>query len=189
MLITLISRLFDPLIMLGTITVIGAWKSGMTASSLELFLLVMFLGMICLPLSLLAWAIHTKRVGNWDVSDRRQRIRVLTAFIPFLFLDFFLVYYFGILYLLRLYVVFALWFIGFYSITLFWKISGHSSGTALATAFMIRWFSWSWWPILAIVPLIAWIRVKQKNHSPAQTVLGALYSWTVFFVCMSLGLA
>ncbi len=187
MILNIVSRLFDPLVTLGMITVLGAWRSGMSLPAFEFFLLVMLLGMVCLPISFLAWAIRTKRVSNWDVSDRRQRIGVLTAFIPFILFDFFLVNQFGNVYLLQLFVLFAFWFAGFFAITLFWKISGHTAGTALAAAFVIRWFGWNWWPILFIIPAIAWIRVKTKNHTPAQTVAGALYSGTVFFLCMYFG--
>lgn len=187
MFFTLISRLFDPLMVLGMITVLGTWRSGMQASQLSLFYLVALLGMICLPISFLAWAIHTKRVGNWDVSNRNQRVMVLTAFIPFFLFDFLLVHYFGNLYLLQLFVVFAVWFTGFFLITLFWKISGHAAGVGLLTAFLIRWFGWGWWPAVLLVPVIAWIRIKQKNHTPAQTVVGALYSWMIFLLCIYLG--
>lgn len=188
MIFTIFSRLFDPIVILGVITIIGAWRSGMTVPTFEFFILVMFLGMVCLPLSILAWAIHTKRVSNWDVSDRGQRIYVLAAFIPFFLFDFLLIHYFGNLYVLRLFVVFALWFTGFFFITLFWKISGHSSSAALATAFFLRWFGLSWWPVLFVVPIISWLRVQQKKHTPAQTVVGALYSWVIFLLFISFGM-
>lgn len=188
MMLAIISRILDPILVLGFIAVASALRSGMTRPAFELFLLAMFLGMVCLPLSFLAWAIKTKRVSDWDLSVRQERVNALTVFIPFLLLDFLLVYFFGNLYLLRLFLVFSLWFIGFFAVTIFWKISGHVSASALATAFLIRWFGWSWWPILVIVPFIAWVRVKQKNHTPTQTVAAALYSWAMFLTFIYFGL-
>lgn len=187
MVLAVISRIFDPLIVLGSIVVVGALRSGMSTSIFWQFLLVMFLGMVCLPLFFLVWAIHTKRISDWDLSIRQERVNALTIYILFLFLDLFLVYYFGNLYLLRLFLVFSLWFVGFFAITLVWKISGHVSASAFATAFLIRWFGWGWWPVFAIVPFVAWIRVKQKNHTPAQTVAAALYSWGIFLACIYFG--
>lgn len=188
MLLDLISRIFDPLVVLGYIMVAAAWRSGMNLPAFELFILVMILGMVCLPISVLAWAIYTKRIGNWDVSDRRERVLVLTAFFPFMIVDFLIIKYFGNISLLRIYLGFVIWYAGFYLITLFWKVSGHAAAAALSSAFIIRWWGWAWAPVLLIVPIISWIRVKQKNHTPAQTIVGAGYSWAMFLVCIVLGL-
>ena len=58
-----------------------------------------------------------------------------------------------------------------------WKISGHASVAALATGLIIQWFGWYWWPILLIVPLVAWARVVRRDHTVGQVIAGAVYSW------------
>lgn len=188
MVFTLISRLFDPIIVFGVIAVIGAMQSGMSSSALGQFILITFFGMILPPVAVLVWAIKTHRIGNWDISNRQQRVRALTAFTGFLCVDLLLVYFFGNSTLMTLFLDFCFWFIGFFAITLFWKVSGHVSTSAFATGFLIRWFGWSWWPVLFVIPLLAWVRVKQHNHTPAQTIVAAIYSWSLFAGLVLLGM-
>jgi len=173
---TIISRLFDPISLLGVVAVIAAVKSGMPQEALIRFFFILLFGMLLPPLLLLVWAIRTKKIKDWDISNRSQRVRALVVFLGFLGVDFILIQMFGNAYLVQLSLFFFLWFAGFFAITLFWKISGHTSTLTLASLFIIQWFGWALWPILLTIPLVSWARVKRKNHTVAQVVAGVLYS-------------
>lgn len=164
---TIISRVFDPFVMLAVVTVV-------LLSHTRVFIPA-FIGIVIIPLALFFIAWKTKLVSNWDITDRNQR--------PMLFWSITAIEIINI-------VVFKLWFLipmimsfaVFSFITHFWKISGHAFASALATGILISRFGWRWWPVLFIVPLVVWSRVVRKNHTLPQVIAGALFAWTVVFI-------
>ncbi len=170
-----ISRIFDPLILISILGVIASIKI-LPSELLSGFLFVFFFGMIVPPVALLIWALKTHRVSNWDVSSRRQRINAFGVFVLFVLADLFFVKIFGSDQLLKFYYICAFWFLGFFLITFFWKISGHLAIATLFFLLILRWFGESWWPVIFIIPLVAWARIKSKNHSLSQVIAGVLYS-------------
>ena len=84
--------------------------------------------------------------------------------------------------MLWLFGLFVVWFLGFFLISLFWKISGHAGSIALATGLIIFWYGWNWWPALSLVLLMGWARVATKDHTVSQVVGGALYSWGLIWL-------
>lgn len=173
---SLVSRLFDPMIVLTTLSVVAILRSGMPPEAILRLLFILFFVMVLPPFLLLVWAIRTRHVTNLDVSNRKERIRVLGCFALFLILDLLLVILLGNAYLVKLFLLFFLWFSGFFIVTLFWKISGHTSVNTLTFLLILEWFGWNLWPILLTIPLVGWARVQRKNHTVAQVVGGVLYS-------------
>lgn len=163
---TIISRLFDPFLMLAVVCIV-------LLSHTAVFIPA-FISMVIVPLALFFIAWKTKFVSNWDITDRSQRPKL---FWPLIAIETISI------------VVFHLWtmipiliaMIGFAVITLFWKISGHAFASALATGILISRFGWRWWPVLFIVPLVVWSRVVRKNHTMTQVIVGALYAWLLVF--------
>ena len=56
----------------------------------------------------------------------------------------------------------------------YWKISGHTTAISGLSVFMVAALGWSMSPVLVIVPLVAWARVRTRSHSLWQTVAGVL---------------
>lgn len=164
---TILSRIFDPFIMLAVMMVI-------LLSHTAVFIPA-FVSMVIVPFALFVIAVQTKFVSDWDLRDRRQRPKIIW---PLVGIETVCV------------MIFHLWFlvpilisiIGFAIITHFWKISGHAMAAALATGTIIVNFGWAWWPVLLIVPLVGWSRVIRKNHTILQVIAGALYSWILLVV-------
>ncbi len=161
---TVISRIFDPFVSLTAAFIILMYGSPKFIPA--------FFGMVILPLVLFTLAWKIKYISNWDVSDRRQRPKLLWAIVVIEAISV---------------VIFHVWslkpilcaIIGFSIITHFWKISGHAMGAAYATGLIIKLFGWGWWPVLLIVPIVGWSRVVRKDHTVAQVIAGALYSWVL----------
>lgn len=175
----IVSRLLDPFIVFVAIIVAGAMVSGLAGKELIRFVTVSLLTIILPPLILLAAAIKTRIVSNWDITDRKQRILPFGVLVFIFIVDYFIIARYGNPFLARFYIMFLLWFSGFFAITLFFKISGHTGVVALAAGLFIRWFGWGIWPVLILVPLIAWARVAGKKHTLLQVVAGALYSLAI----------
>ncbi len=175
-----ISRIFDPFWVLGVLAIIVSLRSGLAGVNLERFLLLLTTVIIGLPAGLLIWAVKTKRVGNIDVSSRRQRVKVLGIFLLMLSVDLLLVKFFGNQTLFNLFIFFSIWFLGFFLITLFWKISGHMAALTLSILLIIRWYGLAWLPLIFLLPLLAWARIASKNHSLKQVIAGIIYSVFIF---------
>ena len=182
MMATIVSRVLDPMVTLSLLSVAGVLRSGMSGFAALRFLGIFFIVMVVPPLVFRWWAVATRRVKHWDLEDRRERVRVLVWFPVFLIVDFFLLWHVGNPMMLWLFGLFVVWFLGFFLISLFWKISGHAGSIALATGLIILWYGWNWWPALSLVFLMGWARVATKDHTVSQVVGGALYSWGLIWL-------
>src|SRR3989344_1588008 len=146
---TVVSRVFEPSIVLGVILVLAGVRSGLTIVQTLLWGLV-----FVAPPTILRWWAAGKRGLDWDIHDRKRRIVPLVILFVFILADMLLLRLFSVFTLADLFFLFLVWTLGFLVITTcVTKISGHTSCVALATGLIVSWFGWGWWPILLIVPL------------------------------------
>lgn len=162
LLANVISRVFDPFVMLAALFGILFYRTPIFVPA--------FLLMVLLPFFLCILALKTKFIKDWDLSDRRQRPKVLWTIFAIEVVS-------SIVLKTSLTVPVLAALFGFTIITHFWKMSGHTMAAALTTGLIVARFGWTWWPVLLIVPLVSWARVVTKNHSVSQVIAGALYSW------------
>ena len=181
LLATIISRVFEPYIVVLALAVIGAMHAGLQGGTLATYLLFFILG-IMLPIFVFRVWLVKKKGLTWDIHERKKRIKPLLALIAFVLLDYVLIAQWHNTVLSQLFLIFLVWVIGFFVVTLFWKISGHAGTIALATGLIISWFGWGWWPVILTVPLVAWARVVRRDHTILQVIAGALYSWVLLVV-------
>lgn len=164
---TVISRVFDPFVTLAVMFAILLIHT--------VLFIPAFISMVIVPFVLFVIALKAKFVSNWDVSDRRQRPKIIW---PLVLIESVCIVLFHLWALVP--ILFA--FIGFAVITHFWKISGHTMAAGFATGVAVVTYGWVWWPVLLIVPLVAWSRVVRKNHTLPQVIAGALYAWAIVFI-------
>ncbi len=170
-----ISRVFDPIVELVFVTVIAAIRSGPVGMELYRFLVIFFLGIILPPTLLRFWAVKTKKI-NWDVTERRKRPKILLLLFLFGLWNLLLVRYFGNIFLFRLFVLYQAWLTGFGLLSLRYKLSGHAGASVLAAYFFIQWFGPFGWPLAFLIPLIGWARIKSREHTLGQVLVGIGYS-------------
>ena len=181
------SRIFDPFIVFFFLLIMASVRGGATGMNLVSTVVVLVGGMIVPPMLLLFWAVRTKKVSNWDISDRRQRVWAFLLFFLFLFFDVFIIKALHNEALSQLFILFIVSFIGTFCITLFWKISGHVSTLALVIGMILHWYGFSWWPLLLLLPFLSWSRVVLKRHTVAQTIGGSIYGLLVTYIASSIG--
>lgn len=72
----------------------------------------------------------------------------------------------------------------FFNLLLHYKASGHAAGVAGPVAAMI--FLYGLWaaPLLLLLPLISWTRVKAKGHTLGQTLVGGSMSFVITALVM-----
>lgn len=174
---TVISRVFEPAILLAGAFVACAVRLGVPLSW-SIFWLTIMLG----PMLVYRMWLKRRQHLDWDIKDRKKRVKPLSMLVGFLGIISMLIWFVEprLFPLLALFVVWVIGFLGF--TTWVTKISGHSGGTALATALIVYWFGWSWWPILLLVPLVSWARVATRDHTVPQVVAGAAYSWILLVI-------
>ena len=169
MIATIITRVFDPFIMLVVFLFFAVQNRAV--------FLLMFLSMVCFPAALLWVAVKRKMVINWDLNDRRERPKILGVLLFIEIMSLVVLRSMMDQFLVHVLIVFLGSLVGFYIITLFWKISGHAYANALVTGFLVAWFGWNFWPILFIPVAVSWSRVVRKDHTVAQVIAGVLYGW------------
>ncbi len=173
----LISRLLDPMWVMAIVTIVGAYRYGLYDERLWRFGWVVMLGIVLPQLLLRIQFSKIHAASGWDIKTLKHRPLVIGVLLMFGILNIFLARIFGNEQLGRLFLFYELWLLGFFLVSLVWKMSGHAGGIALATGLLIQWFGSNWWPILLLVPLMGWARVVTKNHTVGQVVVATLYSW------------
>ena len=59
-------------------------------------------------------------------------------------------------------------------INMYWKISGHATAISGLSVFIVASLGWSVAPVLVMVPLVAWARIRTYSHTFWQTIAGIL---------------
>ena len=65
-----------------------------------------------------------------------------------------------------------------------YKASGHAAGVAGPIGAMIYLYGLIASPLLALLPLVTWARVRAKGHNTMQTVVGAALSFSITLVVL-----
>ena len=141
-------------------------------------ILLCFLCFAFLPfLSILYF--HRKKVVDLYVSKRKARTPFyLIAIASYSFATIiFLVTSTKIMFLLALGSLLVT--IILMGVNLFWKVSIHCAGVSGPIFALIFVFGINALPLTSIVGLVGWSRIKLKNHTFAQTLVGTLISLTV----------
>lgn len=138
------------------------------------------------PFSYVVWLVKRGYVTDVDVQLRKQRAQPLLITILCTGVAWLVLALAGAPTEMTL-VAGAIWFqvVVIFAITLRWKISVHSA-TAAGAATMVWALLGTPVPLLLVVPLVAWSRVRLRRHTVVQTVAGALLGFAVFLTAMAL---
>lgn len=178
----LFSLVLDPMWVMGGVTIAGAYRYGLHDGSLWHFAWMVALVMVLPQLILRLTFSKRNQSSGWDIKLLKHRPLAIGVLLIFGILNISVAWTFGNAELGRLFIFYELWLLGFFLVSLVWKMSGHAGGIALAAGLLIHWFGWGWWPILALVPLMGWARVVTRNHTVAQAIWGSLYSLVMVLV-------
>lgn len=179
-----VSTLFTPMIALLVAASVAIARS--TESNIERIVQVGAIVGIFVAIGLFRLVLVRRGiVDDWDVRDRTKRPRLLLSLFIITSIYAYVVKDVLSPEVVELFLLFLLWVAGFFVVTLFWKISGHTGIAMLVSGLMVLWYGWSMWPGMAIVMLVAWSRVMLRHHTVAQTVAGVMYSTIVLLVFTS----
>jgi membrane-associated phospholipid phosphatase len=127
------------------------------------------------PLIYLFWLVHTGTLEDIYMPDRERRLRPLAVLMLWLFLCLGLIRYWQAPPIVELFVLSATVLVGILSlVTLFWKISFHGAAISAAATTTVMVAGSSAWPVMLLVPLVGWARIRLKRHTPRQVIYGSL---------------
>jgi membrane-associated phospholipid phosphatase len=136
--------------------------------------------LIVLPTSYTVWLYKTGRVTAIFLPVRENRVKVIYSMILFNAIGLI-----GMLVGKAPFVLTAFAVVGILQstiillITKYWKISAHTTGISGLAVFLTGIFGWSGAPVLLIIPLVSWARIRLDSHSFWQ-VAGGVILGTVF---------
>ena len=130
---------------------------------------------VIVPTSYVYWLLRRGKIETFHIPNRENRKGVYLVIIGSNIL--------GVLVMLALDAPFLLLAFGImgvmqstllFLVNIYWKISGHTTAISGLSVFIVAALGWSMSPVLMIVPLVAWARIKTKSHSFWQTVAGVM---------------
>lgn len=127
-----------------------------------------------LPLSFLLWALSRGRTSGWHLSERRERIALLSVTVVSCGAAALVASLFSAPRpLLATILAVMMGLLAGLGITVLWKISGHT--TALAGTISVLTIVFGGWALLLapLVPLVGWARVRIAHHTVPQVIGGA----------------
>ena len=142
---------------------------------------------VAIPLSLFWLQLRRGVISDWHISKREERLQpvlivgsILAPLLPIL-----LLYWLGgpRAMLVGLVVSLAVILVNLL-VTIKWKISQHTAAIAASTTMMTVLLGVAAMPVMLLVPLVAWARVKIGAHTIAQTVAGGAVGLAVTLVAV-----
>ena len=127
------------------------------------------------PLGYIFWLVSIGQLEDIYMPERRSRLGPLTVLMVWLLICLGLMRYWEAPTIVEMFVLATTVLVGILGlVTLFWKISFHGATiTAAATATLLVAGS-SAWPVMLLVPLVGWARVRLRRHTTGQVICGSL---------------
>ena len=129
----------------------------------------------------------SRRLEPWSSTEKRQRV------MSFVFMAVSYPIGFVVLKLVQAPAIFEaimLTYVGvvlaLILVNLFFKASGHAAGVAGPVSALIYFYGLIAVPLIALIPLTMWARVRAQGHTVSQTVVGALLSAAVTVIVLVL---
>src|SRR5512139_564535 len=129
----------------------------------------------------------SRRLEPWSSTEKRQRVMsfvFMAVSYPIGFVVLKLVQAPAIFEAIMLTYVFVV--LALILVNLFFKASGHAAGVAGPVSALIYFYGLIATPLIALIPLTMWARVRAKGHTVSQTVIGALLSAAVTVIVLLL---
>lgn len=184
---TVLSRFLSPHYVSVPMLVVVGWHAAASPTAGLAWALGMGIVAVSIPVLLFTFELRRGRISDWHVSDRRERLkpRALIASVSGPALPLVLLLSLRGPHLLRVTFLSALLLVTFnVLVTFIWKISQHTATIAATATLMVALLGLGALPILLLIPLIAWARVKVGAHTVMQVVAGGFVGVSITFLTL-----
>ena len=170
-----VSHVISPHVVGVVITSVFAMEFSANPLEILTWLALLMPLMVLPPLIYLFWLVHNGTMADIYMPERETRLRPLSMMLAWLLVCLGLIRYWAAPPMVEAFVLATIVLLGILSlVTLFWKISFHGATiTAAATATVVVAGS-SAWPVMLLIPLVGWARIRLERHTPRQVIFGSL---------------
>jgi len=176
-----ISHIFSPIIAWPILTLILVYGTGLTYDQKSAVLLPLLLTDIVLPVIVLTLFRKFNLISDFEITKVRERRIYFLTILAFHLLSVVVLWYYANDVAAELRLLGWIMEIAGTIITFFWKISVHLAANSFLIGIVMVVFGWQWWPLLVILPIVAWSRVVRKKHTIAQTIAGSVLTLVITF--------
>lgn len=166
----IVSSLFSPPVVIAFVVMF----IGIALNAWEWSLAYLF-SVILVPTAYVYWLLRTKRIKNFHMYERTERLKPMILTTVMTVVTWAALRAFSAPAEITLFA-----FVGIFQvillliITLFFKISIHATAISGLSVFLVGLFGWSVGYVLLSVPLVAWARIRTKNHTFHQILFGVI---------------
>jgi len=184
-----ISRLFSPPVLTLPPLVAASFRRASNLFVGTGWFLLSSIFSVVVPALVVLWELRRGGISDWHISDRRQRLKpsiLAAASIGSLVPLAVIISLGGPIELLAVYVTGLVLVVLSLVITSVWKISQHALSIATSTTALCALIGTLAVPLLLLIPLIAWARVRLKAHTVLQVLAGAGMGAVTTLACFRL---
>lgn len=135
------------------------------------------------PMAYVLWLVHKGTLEDIYMPRRETRTRPLMVMMVWLLLCLGLIQYWGAPQIVVTFVIMSLLLVAILSIvTLFWKISFHGATISAAATATVVMAGISALPVMLLVPLVGWSRIRLLRHTPRQVIYGSLVGASIALI-------
>lgn len=138
--------------------------------------LLLLLPMIVIPpLGYVSWLVSIGKLEDIYMPNRERRLGPLTVLMIWLLICLGLMRYWQAPLIVEIFVLATTVMIGVLGlVTLFWKISFHGATISAAATATVIVAGLTAWPVMLLIPLVGWARVRLKRHTTGQVICGSI---------------
>jgi hypothetical protein len=157
------------------------------ASAYSLYAAMIYFLDAGLPLLMMLYFLRTKKITDWDITNREERFQILSILTLGSLISFIFLYTLEFDLTAKLFfVLFSLKFV-LMMITRYWKISLHMATNTTCCILVGYLFQWNInWLLIFSTPVLYWSRLYLKKHTHTQLLAGILVSIILCFTSLIL---
>jgi hypothetical protein len=134
---------------------------------------------VAVPTLYVVWLLKRGKIETFHIPNRENRRGPYKVIIGSNMLGVLLMFAAGAPFLLTAFgIVGVVQSTLLYFVNMYWKISGHTTAISGLSVFIVAALGWSMSPVLVMIPLVAWARIRTQSHSFWQTIAGILTGTT-----------
>lgn len=182
----LISIILGPHVWIPLLFFILVLKTNLTPQQLKIIFPTVLIFQVIIPLLYLIFAPKLNWSEKWDMEKIKERKPFLLLFILLSLLTSTVICFYGNLLLLELNIILLSLILILSAITLFWKISLHTSINTAGAIVINYLYNWQLPWLYLVIPIIFWGRLKSKKHTINQLLAGFALTTLILLIGLSL---
>lgn len=168
----LISRIFDFYVWFPVVLIAAIFNCGLSINQIKILLPTLMLINVVIPTSYFFMDLAGRSISDIDVTKRQQRYHIFARFVGICIAATIFSYFFGNSKFFVLQLLTLMLAVSIFTITFFYKISGHMILNTSSVFILNYLFGWQYLWLFIVIPFVAFARIYLKKHNFAQIVSG-----------------